>query len=63
MPRYHAKVTLHLDELYAPDHGAAEEYVKRLIDRLTQASEEAINPVTWKKADYDLYHATAPELA
>lgn len=63
MPRYNARVTLHLDEFYAPDSGAADEHVKRLIERLTTASEEAINPLTWHKAEHDLTHATMPELA
>lgn len=63
MPRYHARVTLHLDEFYAPDHGASEQFVEAFISRLADASEQMINEVTWGEVDYDVTHATAPELA
>ena len=63
MPRYHANVTLHLDEFYAPDHGAAQAFIDAFISRMADASERSITEVTWNDVDYNITHATAPELA
>lgn len=54
MPRYSAQVTLHLDEFYAPDDGASNEFVDAFITKLAQASEQMIVEVTWGEVDYDI---------